>query len=256
MAEGARFPWKTQTPVVLPTLSYKNLSKPLVPPKGTRWHYDRAVKEWLLVSDGTRSSSIGSSTGDASHLDDDGVVDATIIVDGQDVQSQGGGGGGGLASGGPFNIEHIVQPSDTFQGICLRYKITPTQLRQANGGFSGTNLLLAPNPLKIPNVDNTNSSPVTNNSKDGKTQKGAETNIGGSHDASTLEEVEEITAALTDGQVISLLQQQFVDHDDNPLSETEARAYLELNDWELDRAIQAATEDNFVLKTSVADAMN
>jgi len=254
MAEGARFPWKTQTPVVVPTLSYKNLSKPLVPPKGTRWHYDRATKEWILVSDGTWSIRGGG--------DDNGDVGgATVIVDGQDVPFQAadyaaGGGSGAGSSGGPFHVEHIVQPSDTFQGICLRYKITPTQLRQANGGFSGTNLFLAPNPLKIPNLNNTSSSTATKNSKVDKTREGAEANTGGNHDSSVVEELEEMPAALTDGQVISLLQQQFVDHDDNTLSDTEARAYLELNDWELDRAIQAATDDNFVLKTSAADAMN
>ena len=46
-------------------------------------------------------------------------------------------------------MEHQVQPTDTFQGICLRYKITPTELRQANW-FGGSNLSLAPNPLCIP----------------------------------------------------------------------------------------------------------
>uniref|UniRef100_A0A7S3L5H9 LysM domain-containing protein n=1 Tax=Amphora coffeiformis TaxID=265554 RepID=A0A7S3L5H9_9STRA len=58
---------------------------------------------------------------------------------------------------------HVVLPDDTWQGICLRYKITPLQLRRANGGFSGTQLTLAPPVLKIPvtqpkNNNNTSSS--------------------------------------------------------------------------------------------------
>jgi hypothetical protein len=47
-------------------------------------------------------------------------------------------------------MEHLVQPHETFEGICLRYGVTGTILRQCNGGFSGTNLQLGPNPLKIP----------------------------------------------------------------------------------------------------------
>merc|ERR1711982_118442 len=46
-------------------------------------------------------------------------------------------------------LEHLVLPSDTFQGICLNYKISPTKMRQVNN-FSGSNLLLAPKKLKIP----------------------------------------------------------------------------------------------------------
>lgn len=49
------------------------------------------------------------------------------------------------------HVQHVILPEeDTFDGICLRYGITPTQLRQANGGFSGTNLRLAPATLNIP----------------------------------------------------------------------------------------------------------
>ena len=46
-------------------------------------------------------------------------------------------------------IEHIILPSDTFQGICLSYRISATKLRQTNR-FSGTNLALAPRKLFIP----------------------------------------------------------------------------------------------------------
>lgn len=45
--------------------------------------------------------------------------------------------------------EHIVLPSDTLQGLCLKYKTTQTKLRQTNK-FSGNNLALAPKKLFIP----------------------------------------------------------------------------------------------------------
>lgn len=50
---------------------------------------------------------------------------------------------------GVKELYHLVQPSDTLQGICLRYGITPTELRQSNM-FSGSNLALAPSRLRIP----------------------------------------------------------------------------------------------------------
>jgi hypothetical protein len=45
--------------------------------------------------------------------------------------------------------EHLILPQDTFHGICLFYKISPTDLRRANC-FSGSSLLLAPRTLRIP----------------------------------------------------------------------------------------------------------
>lgn len=47
--------------------------------------------------------------------------------------------------------EHIILPSDTFQGICLQYKVIPTKLRQLNK-FSGNSLSLAPKKLIIPKL--------------------------------------------------------------------------------------------------------
>jgi hypothetical protein len=46
-------------------------------------------------------------------------------------------------------VEHVILPSDTFQGICLAYKISATRLRQVNH-FSGNNLSNAPKKLIIP----------------------------------------------------------------------------------------------------------
>jgi hypothetical protein len=46
-------------------------------------------------------------------------------------------------------VEHVVLPSDTFQGLCLAYKISGTRLRQVNH-FSGSSLTYAPKKLIIP----------------------------------------------------------------------------------------------------------
>jgi hypothetical protein len=47
-----------------------------------------------------------------------------------------------------------VLPTDTFQGVCLRYRVTPTELRRANKMLtmmgSSDFLKLAPEVLVIP----------------------------------------------------------------------------------------------------------
>ena len=47
---------------------------------------------------------------------------------------------------------HEVLSTNTFQGIYLRYKVTPTELRRANK-MLGSNLKLAPEKLIIPTND-------------------------------------------------------------------------------------------------------
>ena len=46
-------------------------------------------------------------------------------------------------------VEHIVLPTDTFQGVCLSYKVSASHLRRANH-FSGNSLHSAPKKLLIP----------------------------------------------------------------------------------------------------------
>lgn len=46
-------------------------------------------------------------------------------------------------------IEHIVQPTDTLQGICLAYKVSAMRLKKENS-FTGNSLQFAPNKLLIP----------------------------------------------------------------------------------------------------------
>jgi len=49
------------------------------------------------------------------------------------------GSGDGYLSPPPAVIEHIVLPTDTLQGICLRYRVSTTTLRRHNV-FSGSNI--------------------------------------------------------------------------------------------------------------------
>jgi hypothetical protein len=118
--EGAQFSWKGQDVDTHrgPPGDYRNLRNPLPhPPKGTEWKHDKETKEWTV-----------------------GPIETSKCNADEQVSSE-------MAD--PGFIEHTVLPSDTFQGICLKYKIGALELRRANG-FSGTNLLLAPNRLKIP----------------------------------------------------------------------------------------------------------
>jgi LysM repeat protein len=210
MSEGARFPWKLQSVQRAPTISYKNLSKPLCPPSGKRWTFDSSTKEWSL-EDIPKSVLVGNS---------DVVVDAVLVDENGYLISEEGEESSSSAPTlctAPY-FEHIVQQTDTFEGLCIRYKITPTELRQANG-FTGSNLLLAPNPLKIPNVNRI---------------------MRTSAEARSLTAVEDFPLALTSDQVVDVLLKECPD-----LSNSEAKAYLELNDWELCEALQNAKDDGF-----------
>ena len=179
MSEGARFPWKIQKLNLAPSLSYDCMHKPLQAPKGKSWSFDPVNKEWSLVT----SENQNPVTVDAVAYNDDPL--ATVV-------------------------EHHITPSDTFQGICLRYKVTPLELRRANGGFTGENLNLVPNPLKIPcNV------PVA-------------------------EEVNAKAKALNKSQVEAALLKEC-----RSMSRTEARAYLMLSDYDLAEAFQNAHDDGF-----------
>jgi LysM repeat protein len=105
-------------------------------------------------------------------------------------------------------VEHVVLPTDTLQGLCISYKITSTQLRQANC-FSGNSLLLAPSKLVIP-ISKTalRAGFIRVQDTDQKEYK------------------------------VHAMLAEFPD-----FSMTEAKAYLELADWDLKRAIRSAKDD-------------
>ncbi|KAG7369087.1 hypothetical protein IV203_031830 [Nitzschia inconspicua] len=145
MSEGARFPWKLQNVQYTPTLSYKNLRKPLRAPSGKRWIFYGSKREWSL--EGIPKAMVAANPEiivDAVLVDENGNL---ISEDGEDSSSVAA--TAGTMANVPF-FEHILQETDTFEGLCIRYQVTPTELRRAND-FTGNNLRLAPSPLRIPN---------------------------------------------------------------------------------------------------------
>ncbi|KAK1746408.1 hypothetical protein QTG54_003015 [Skeletonema marinoi] len=188
--------------------NFSQLSKPLPPPpNGMMWIQDATNKEWTLIS---------VTTATAEEL----TVDNSAMVD--DNPSAAATRGGDIVCAVPIAVQsatplrdqntptttrsgvlyHEVTETDTFQGICLRYKVTPVELRRANR-MMGTNLKLAPSKLVIPsNESNQKRNVLLEPTKEEKI-------------ASLVKEVSRVTK----------------------LSYSEARAYLELADWDLGCAI-------------------
>jgi hypothetical protein len=162
------------------------------PPRGQHWVQDLDNREWYLTE---------ITTIDPENLQEAQVVmvgDETVVVQEATVEEE----------PQPGYLEHKILPVDTFQGICLRYRITPSELRRANGGFSGTNLNLAPNPLRIP---------VNQKFLDSNQQRGQ---------------------TVTASDKVRMLQNKCPS-----LHKTEAKCYLELNDWSFEKALENARED-------------
>lgn len=176
MAEGGLLAWKRQTIDEHrgPAVSYRSIRGPLPPPpKNMEWVHDETTREWRLAPK-------------------DVTVVEVSVIDG-DAPSD--------------FLQHTIQPTDTFQGICLRYKVTPTELRRANC-FSGSNLLFAPNPLKVPinsNVDVVEAVPVNRPTR-----------------ASQIQAVVRACPAL---------------------ALSEAKCFLELHDWDVAKAIRDARDE-------------
>ena len=198
MAEGGTLPWKIQKLNLAPSLSYDSIHKPLRAPKGKRWNFDRVHKEWSLVAVEKQKSSADAI-----------IVDSVVVLEEKDGNIGANSKSKTAEPLSPF-FDHYVSPSDTFQGICLRYKIKPLELRRANGGFTGENLHLVPNPLKIPRKD------------------------------ATAVEVQGDLKPLTQSQVVDILLKEC-----RFMSRSEARAYLMLEDWDLKEALRNAHEDGF-----------
>lgn len=106
-------------------------------------------------------------------------------------------------------LEHVILPTDTLQGICIAYKISSTRLRQANH-FSGNSLLLAPKKLVIPISKQALKSGF-------------------------------IRVQDTDAKEYKIYY--FLAEFQNLFGVSEAKAYLELADWDMKSAIKSAKED-------------
>ena len=94
---------------------YSELRKPLPPPP--------PGLEWRRLSDGRwELSSTRDESGEASTAPDPGPAAPADKTDPEPA-----------ADGEEIAI-HVVLPSDTLAGLCLRYKTTPDQIRRLNGG--------------------------------------------------------------------------------------------------------------------------
>lgn len=205
MSEGGIYPWKVQK-VQQPrnglpgTCRYADLSAPLPdPPKGQIWMQNKGTKEWSLVP--VANATVCEATDDSGVGGEENAACATAVAVAYPHQTS--------AATSVGIRYHEVLPTDTFQGICLRYKITPTELRRANR-MLGNNLKLAPEKLVIP----------TNEKNQGLS-------------AVDLTKEEKI-AALFSKVRLSVRTK---------LSSSEARAYLEISDWDLNAALQDVNED-------------
>lgn len=202
------YPWnrqKIRQPKhgVSATCNFAELAKPLPsPPPGMMWIQDVASKEWSLVPvatataeaisvDNSAAAEVPTNSGDIVCAVPISIQSATPLLNRSNDNETN-------TSG---VLYHDVSETDTFQGICLRYKITPTELRRANN-MMGTNLKLAPSKLIIPTNEKNLKRNVHEPTKEEKI-------------ASLIAEVSRVTK----------------------LSYTEARAYLELADWDLGCAI-------------------
>mmetsp|Transcript_30278 Transcript_30278/g.63239 ORF Transcript_30278/g.63239 Transcript_30278/m.63239 type:complete len:263 (+) Transcript_30278:636-1424(+) len=122
-------------------------------------------------------------------------------------------------------IDHVVLPTDTLQGLCLAYKISATRLRMENG-FSGNSLRMAPKKLKIPVMPVANAAANSNNADNAE---------GGGGTNKVMIRMQDNTSAEFKlyAFVAELPHMELV----------EAKAYLDLSNWDLDEALRSARED-------------
>jgi hypothetical protein len=247
MSEGGLLAWKIQKvkrPAngVQSTCNFSDLNHPLPePPKGQTWMKDG--RDWKLVpvaearailpEEGAEFDMVAANSvevGDLGRNEAEAVVVSAVpIIPTEATELTAGESSTATTCAGVIKaddmIQHKVLPTDTFQGICLRYKITPVELRRANK-MMGTNLKLAPETLLIP-VNGKNESLHSNNEKREMTRE------------------EKIAKLVWE---VSNSPHPRSDKTQQPertlyLEYSEARAYLELNEWDLNRAVENAVED-------------
>jgi len=235
-------PWKRQKKNSHsrgPAGNYTNLKDPLPnPPDGTAWVFIPQTKEWCITQvavsvqeEDTTDSDFNSaavvidaeqkSRGDAlkSIRSGDGtVVEAAMMVD-------------SIVPASDY-VTHRLESTDTLQGICLKYKVSPTTLRQLNG-FSGSNLSLAPHTILLPKYS-TSSSLTTNYNNKIHPSK--------TDDTSKEQKIHRFLHALkfsgdSRHRCATTLSTA-------ALGRKEAIAYLDMNDGNLEDAIQDAKDDN------------
>lgn len=223
MAEGGQLPWKTQIIDTSrgPAADYSTIHSPLPkPPNGVEWQQDVNTREWRLVRTddeeiSRRKYKLQVGTAWNERL---GRVEPTIVPvpkkeeeeKEEKVQPTSETETPPAVQGVDFLI-HTVLPSDTLVGLCLRYKTKPTTLRQINK-FSGSNLHLAPHNLIIP--------------------------LKGENGENLLDKVR-----MQDTDCPEYKLQAFLVEFPH-LRQCERRAYLEMDDWDLEAAMASAKEDD------------
>lgn len=215
MAEGGLLYWKVQKiKYAGPVVDYSDILRPLPdPPKGMEWKKDETTGEWSVLKKEDAQEAVSNVANHPSPMKDSneskifGTNESKIKREVKETSSSSSDDNKEVEVEVEVNyIEHMVLPCDTFQGICLNYKISPTKLRQTNN-FSGSNLSLAPKKLKIP-IDGKNVLKIKTQDQNSKVFK------------------------------IHSLINEFPD-----MSNSEARSYLEISDWKLNDARQEAKED-------------
>jgi hypothetical protein len=206
--EGAQLPWRVQKVNMShgPVGNYTSIKFPLPdPPKGMEWRQNKETKEWKLepIIDAKKCLSVRSVSCEEGDEVEGEKRQRSCSVSSADSSSS--------LSDSPASdptaeqfVEHTVLPTDTMQGLCLKYKVSVIKLRQVNR-FSGSNLLLAPAKLKIPLADGL---------------------VVHRQDVESPE------------YKIHFLRAELP-----KLSEREAKSYLEIADWNLPAAIREARED-------------
>ena len=134
-------------------------------------------------------------------------------------------------SNGEAYIYHVVLPTDTLQGLCLAYKISATRLRMENN-FSGNSLQLAPKKLRIPN--NVVKSKTLASSSPSKGEGG----VGGSNNNNNKGMMIRVQDTTSKEYKLYAFVAEI------PTMElVEAKAYLDLSNWDLEEALRSARED-------------
>ncbi len=132
-------------------------------------------------------------------------------------------------SNGEAYIYHVVLPTDTLQGLCLAYKLSATRLRMENN-FSGNSLQLAPKKLRIPNN-------VAKSNKLSSLSSKGEGGVGGgnNNNKGVMIRVQDTTSKEYKlyAFVAEIPSMELV----------EAKAYLDLSNWDLEEALRSARED-------------
>mmetsp|Transcript_26103 Transcript_26103/g.40001 ORF Transcript_26103/g.40001 Transcript_26103/m.40001 type:complete len:338 (+) Transcript_26103:111-1124(+) len=211
--EGGWFPWKVQKiKAVGPTVDYSNLQNPLPnPPKGMTWEKDEKTQEWRVVNEEEKKGYEQKIVrkGPLSKESDNKSTQKQNKQENKDsiVAKETTTTTTNQQKASSY-FEHVVLPTDTLQGLCLQYKVSATKLRQMNR-FSGSNLLLAPDKLMVPvSEDAIKQGQVRKQDRTSKTFK-------------------------TQAFIAEL----------RSMSAFEAKAYLELANWDLPEAIRQGRED-------------